>query len=88
MKYELTTHKEHSYKVNRYHFNSAVTIETNGKAHVLSLVEGSSININSGNGKIEKFQYAESFIVPASVRSYTVTNNASTEAMLIVASMK
>lgn len=88
VKYELTTHKEHSYKVNRYHFNSAVTIETNGKAHVLSLVEGSSININSGNGKIEKFQYAESFIVPASVRSYTVTNNASTEAMLIVASMK
>lgn len=87
-KFELTTHEEMTYKVNRYRFNSAVTIETEGKAHVVSLVEGSSITIETEEGKIETFKFAESFMVPAAAKRYTVSHNGNSEAMMLVAFMK
>ena len=86
--YELPTHEEHSYRVNRYHFKSEIQLETDGKFHVLSLVEGSSIGIESENGKKDTFQYAETFVVPASAKKYTIRNHSDKEAMLVVAFMK
>ncbi len=87
-KYELPTHEKHTYKVDRYHFTDQVKIETKGKFHVLSLVEGTSLSVMSANGRTGTFQYVETFVVPSSAGSYTLINHSGKEAMVVVAMMK
>jgi mannose-6-phosphate isomerase class I len=58
----------------RHWFTGTVPHDTQGTVHVLNLVEGEQIVVESPSGAFDPFHvnYAETFIVPAAVGKYTV----------------
>jgi mannose-6-phosphate isomerase class I len=84
----LPTHQEHFYDVHRIEFDSGVTIQTNGVCHILMLVEGSTISIETANGTTSHFHYAETIVVPAAAGSYKIVNTGSGRARVVKAFVK
>jgi mannose-6-phosphate isomerase class I len=85
----LPTHADHFYDVHRYYLTNNVRIETGNKCHVLMVVEGSAVKVVTGNGTTKIFNYAETFVVPASAKGYTIYNlNPESNVMLVKAFVK
>ncbi|MBC8152483.1 MAG: ROK family protein [Bacteroidetes bacterium] len=83
----LPTHPEHFYDVHRLEFDEAMTIRTDGQCHVLSLVAGQSVAVETDGGR-SIFQYAETFVIPAAVPTYRLTNLGSAPVKVIKAFVK
>jgi mannose-6-phosphate isomerase class I len=69
----LPTHREQFYDVHRFEFGSAVEVETEDSPHVMSLVEGRSVLLETAGGVRQRFSYAETFVIPAGAGSYRLT---------------
>ena len=85
----LPTHKEHFYDVYRYTFKDRIQMYTEIKCHVFMIVEGDSVCIETEDGMKQRFNYAETFVIPAAARSYTIINeNPDKRIMLVKAFVK
>jgi predicted NBD/HSP70 family sugar kinase/mannose-6-phosphate isomerase class I len=73
----LQTHENHFYDVHRLEFLNEIEINTENNCHVLSLVEGSEVEIQA-NGLSHVFHYAETFVVPAKTAKYKLINRSGT----------
>jgi len=84
----LPTHPEHFYQVHRHGFLNEVEAATGGSPHVLNLVEGESVILETAGGKQQRFNYAETFVVPAAAESYRLVNEGDEEVKVVCASLK
>lgn len=84
----LPTHPRHFYDVHRVEFDKEIAVETNDSCHVMMLVEGQSVSIETFDGTKQEFAFAETFVVPAAAKSYVLTNLGKGRAKVIKAFIK
>jgi mannose-6-phosphate isomerase class I len=85
--WHLPTHETHLYDVHRLKIKDSVEVETKNKCHVLSLVEGSSVTVQTGERSLN-ISYAETFIIPAAAKKYRIINRSSSDALVVKAFVK
>lgn len=83
----LPTHPEHFYDVHRFEFDQTVEANTDGSPHLMSLVEGQSIILETAERR-QRFNYAETFVVPAATGRYRLINEGEQPVKVIRAFMK
>jgi len=86
--YHLPTHESHFYDIHRLHVIDSIEVKTDNKCHVLSMVEGTSILVETENGLLQNFSYTETFVIPSAAGSYRITNRSKTEAIVVKAFVK
>jgi mannose-6-phosphate isomerase class I len=83
----LPTHPEHFYSVEQYVFTGSIQINTNEQCMICMLVEGNSIEVTTNN-KQSQFNYAETFIIPASINQFAVKSLSEQPVIIVVAFVK
>lgn len=86
--YHLPTHPEQLYDVHRLYLKSKVKLDTNDKALVMNLVEGSYIILEFENGYRQIFNYAETFVVAAEAGLFSIINETDTGSIVVMAFVK
>ena len=66
----LGRHPDLFFAVHRLDFAEVAEDDTNGRFHVLNLVAGDEVELETATGDLHALAYAETIVVPASVGSY------------------
>jgi mannose-6-phosphate isomerase class I len=69
---ELGRHPDLFFAVHRLDFADAVEDDTDGRVHVLNLVAGEEVVIETERGYVHPLSYAETIVVPAVVGTYRI----------------
>jgi mannose-6-phosphate isomerase class I len=79
----LPTHPNHFYDVHRLEFSGSILVETQGSCHVLNLVEGQSVLLETISGRQARFNYAETFVIPAAAEEYRLVSEDGTPVRVV-----
>lgn len=85
--FSLSTHEKHFYAVERFEFLTILNVSTNGQCHVLNLVEGECIEVQT-EGNTQLIYFAETFIIPAAANTYKLINHGKVNAKVLNAYVK
>jgi mannose-6-phosphate isomerase class I len=84
----LPTHPQHFYDVHRLEFETEIEVELNDSCHVLMIVEGQLVQVETAAGVKSIFCYAETFVIPAAAGSYRLINKGNSQLKVIKAFLK
>lgn len=84
----MPTHPEHFYDVHRIEFDRTVVVDTDNQCHVLMLVEGEAVWVETEDGEGQIFHFAETFVIPAAAKRYTLVNRSKGRAKVVKAFIK
>jgi mannose-6-phosphate isomerase class I len=84
----LPTHPVHFYDVHRLEFDESIEINSDNLAHVLMLVEGDYVFLETEEGMRQRFNYAETFVVPAAAGGYRLFNGEKSPVKVVKAFIK
>lgn len=73
-KYLLADRKENWWNVLRIEFETEFSMATDDRAYAANLVEGEQVVVITANGRKYPLAYAESMIIPAAAKKFTVKN--------------
>jgi mannose-6-phosphate isomerase class I len=73
---ELGRHPELFFAIHRLDFTSSVEEDTAGRFHVLNLVDGDNVLVETDAGRVHRLGYAETILVPAAVGRYRLRSTA------------
>lgn len=82
------THDALFYAVHRYEFDQPMDAATDGRCHILNVVEGTAVIIEMADGYRAQFNYAETFVVPAAAGSYRLIPVGDQPCKVVVAFVK
>lgn len=85
--YVIARSPEFFHQVNRIEISGHAVFETGGRFHILTLVEGDSIEIRAGE-RIFTLKYSETIIVPAAAKSYSVVTRGNERCKIVKAFLK
>jgi mannose-6-phosphate isomerase class I len=84
----LPTHPEHFYDIHQCEFADEMDLETDGSCQIMNLVEGDSIILKIANGFHQRFNFAETFAVPAAAKRFKLINEGGGPAKVVKAFIK
>ena len=76
--------------VHRLRLSPAATApdDTDGRFHVINVVEGEGVRVETASGHTHQVQYAETLVIPAAVGAYTLTALGATDTRIVKAFVK
>ncbi|HEY4109754.1 ROK family protein [Puia sp.] len=84
----LPTHPEHFYSIHRITLRTRIHIGTEGRCHLLMLVEGKRLTLITSQGTTYILHYAETFVLPAAAGEYQLINDDNQPIQIIKAFVK
>lgn len=68
----LGTHDEIFYAVHRYDLDGEMPVHTDDRCHVLNVVDGEAVMVETSDGRLARFNNGETFVIPAAAGDHTL----------------